>query len=182
MHVVNVHHRTFKVPCTQLGLLIDSLASSNDLLWPREAWPAMAFDRPLGVGAEGGHGPVRYTVCEYVAGRSIVFAFDAPAGFDGTHRFDVLPTAEGCELRHTLEMRAGWPAKLTWPLAFRPMHDALIEDAMAKAQAVVGEVPNAVPWSRGVRLLRRLVASGRTPRPQPLYHVATFAKGNPPST
>ncbi len=165
MKVTNVHFRNFRAPAAEVGALIDTLASANDLLWPREAWPAMAFDRPLGVEADGGHGPVRYSVVQYQPGRSIVFRFKAPAGFDGTHRFDVLPAPEGCELRHTLEMDARGTAVLSWPLVFRGLHDALVEDAMAKAQAMVGEEPTIVPWPAPVRLLRRLFSSGR-PRPQ----------------
>ncbi|WP_213434125.1 MULTISPECIES: hypothetical protein [Lysobacteraceae] len=175
VNVVNVHHRIFDAPAARVAALLDTLASDTDHIWPREAWPAMVFDRPLGVGAEGGHGPVRYAVCKYVPGNSVVFAFHAPAGFHGTHRFDVLRLPHGCELRHTLSMRAGWPAVVTWPLLFRPMHDALIEDALAKAQAGLGERPSVVPWSLYVRALRRLFSVGRAPRPQTSYDSASLA-------
>lgn len=165
MKVINVHFRKLRASQSDAGALIDTLASRDDRLWPFESWPAMAFDRPLGVGADGGHGPVRYSVEAYQPGRSIVFRFKAPAGFDGMHRFDVLPAAEGCELRHTLEMEARGPAVLSWPLIFRGLHDGLVEDAMAKAQAMLGEEPDIVSWPISVRLLRRLFSSGR-PRPQ----------------
>ncbi|UNO43730.1 DUF2867 domain-containing protein [Streptomyces sp. MST-110588] len=39
----------------------------------------MRFDRPLGVGAYGGHGPVRYRVSAYDPGRRIRFDFTSPA-------------------------------------------------------------------------------------------------------
>lgn len=120
----------------------------------------MKFDRPLSVGADGGHGPIHYTISEYVPGRSIVFRFKAPRGFDGTHRFDVIARPQGSELRHTLAMNVSWPASLTWPMVYRWLHDALIEDAMAKAQAQVGDSPVVAKWSLYVRFLRRIFGRG----------------------
>jgi hypothetical protein len=54
MQVLNVHERELQVGSAEVGALLDSLASENDRLWPRACWPAMRFDRPLGVGAVGG--------------------------------------------------------------------------------------------------------------------------------
>jgi hypothetical protein len=61
-------------------------------------------------------------------------------------------------LRHVLEMRITGPARLTWPLVFRPLHDALIEDSLDRAAASVGMPPTRRPWPPEVRLLRRLLA------------------------
>ena len=48
---------------------------------------------------------------------------------------------------------------LTWPLVFRPLHDALLEDALDKVAAVLaGEVWQRRRWSFTVRFLRRLLA------------------------
>lgn len=165
MRVLNVHARTLSVPPSDAGALLDTLASPDDRLWPAETWPAMRLDKPLGLDARGGHGPVRYSVAGYRRGRSVEFRFEAPAGFRGTHRFEVLDHPAGCELRHTLDMEAAWPAVLTWPLVYRSLHDALIEDALAKAQAMLGETPSIRPWSPYVRGLRWLLAGSRA-RPQ----------------
>lgn len=158
MHVLNVHSRTLSVRPAAAGALLDTLASPDDRLWPKETWPAMRLNRPLGPAARGGHGPVRYVVVDHQPGRCVEFRFEAPAGFRGTHRFEVLEHPAGCELRHTLDMNAEWPAVLTWPLVYRPLHDALIEDAMTKAQAMLGEAPQLLPWPLYVRFLRRLFA------------------------
>ena len=81
MQVRNVHERVFTLPLATVGALIDSLASRGDRLWPVKKWPPMRFDRPLAVGAVGGHGPVRYSVEKYLQGQMIVFRFSAPRGF-----------------------------------------------------------------------------------------------------
>lgn len=168
MLVTNVHTRQFSADqLPGLQAVLDTLSRRDDALWPREVWPAMRFDRPLSPGADGGHGPVRYTVEEYQAGRCVVFRFKAPRGFDGTHRFDVLRKGNEVELRHTLAMNTWGPALLTWPLVFHCMHDALLEDCMAKAQAALGDAPHIVEWPLSVRLLRFVLARGR-PRPQDL--------------
>jgi len=168
MDVRNVHERGLAAPASRVGPLLDSLASANDALWPGDRWPAMKFDRPLAVGAVGGHGPIGYTVEEYVPGRRVWFRFTAPRGFNGSHGFDLVPLDEGRTLlRHVLEMRTGGAASLTWPLVFRPLHDALLEDALDRAERSLGLLPRARSWSLWVRLLRRLLSGGRAgARPQ----------------
>lgn len=166
MKVLNVHERILAVPAERIGLLIDSLSSRHDALWPRQSWPRMEFDRSLEVGATGGHGPIRYFVESYTPSQRIVFRFTGPTGFNGHHRFEVLDIVGGdCVLRHTLEMTAHGPALLSWPLVFRPLHDALIEDSLAQAQASLGLLPKVLRWSRWVRVLRWFVSKGQA-RPQ----------------
>lgn len=157
MRVRNVHRRRLAASPAAAGALLDGLASPTDRLWPRDRWPAMRLDRPLGAGAAGGHGPIRYVVEEHRPGRLVRFRFTAPRGVVGTHRFEV-EGAEGggCELRHVMEIDAVGPARLSWPLVFRPLHDALLEDALDRAAVALGEAPVARPWSVRVRLLRWL--------------------------
>src|SRR5664280_1614566 len=76
--VNNRHQRTLSARPAVVGQLIDGLAGHEDRLWPTEQWPAMCLDRPLGVGARGGHGPVRYCVEAYTPGEAIRFRFEAP--------------------------------------------------------------------------------------------------------
>ena len=162
MNVLDIHERELPASPQQVGALIDSLSSRDDALWPRHCWPRMAFDRPLGVGAAGGHGPVRYVVDAYKPGQSIRFRFTGPRGFEGHHRLELVPnTARSSLLRHTIEMSARGSARLTWPLFFRPLHDALLEDALAVAQASLGQTPLVRPWSLRVRVLRWLMSRGR---------------------
>jgi len=168
MKVRNVHERVLDVPAFDPAVLLDGLASPDDALWPRHLWPAMKFDRPLQVGAVGGHGPIRYTVEEYEPGRRIRFRFTAPRGFHGTHAFSVERVDEGhARLRHILEMRTTGPALVSWPIVFRPLHDALVEDALDMAERRMGATPRPRGWSPWVRALRRMLARrrNRTPRP-----------------
>ena len=164
MKVLNVHQRELRATREAVGALIDSLTSSTDALWPRQSWPRMEFDRALAVGATGGHGPIRYFVEAYAPGRSIRFRFTAPEGFDGWHGYEVLETpGTRVALRHTLEMTARGPAILSWPLVFRPLHDALIEDSLATAEASLGRSPRLQRWSPWVRLLRWVSTGGKAP-------------------
>jgi len=162
MRVLNRHSRRCRVSPKVVGEILDTLASRADGLWPFERWPPMRLNGPLGVGRRGGHGPVRYAVESYDPGRQIVFRFSAPRGFHGTHSFSIEEEEGGCLLCHIIEMKvSGW-ALLSWPLAFRPLHDALLEDALDKVEAAVAgsewtrrELP---PW---VRLLRWALARRR---------------------
>ncbi|GAU66297.1 hypothetical protein SSP35_02_06700 [Streptomyces sp. NBRC 110611] len=157
MGVYNVHERVLPVPEAEAGLLIDGLSGSGDRLWPSGDWPPMLLDGPLAPGAAGGHGPVRYTVAAHVPGRWVRFTFSGPRGFDGFHEYTVHPLGpDRTLLRHTLAMRARGPARLTWPLAFRHFHDAVLEDSLDRAErACTGTVARPARWNRYVRLLRR---------------------------
>lgn len=153
--VRNVHSRTVG---DGAGALIDTLAGPDDRLWPGRPWPPLRLDRPLGVGAAGGHGPVGYTVEEYEPGRRVRFRFTAPRGFDGHHDF----RADGPELRHRIVMRVTGLARLTWPLFFRPLHDALLEEALDRASEATGAPYTPARRSPYVRLL---LAAGELARP-----------------
>ena len=161
--VRNVHERRLSTSRSQVGVLIDSLATDGDLLWPKESWPSMRFDRPLGRGASGGHGPIRYFIESYEPGVRVRFRFTGPRGFDGTHGFESLPLSDGSNLlRHTLEMKARGPAAVTWPLVYRPLHNALIEDSLTKAEKSLGQESKTRHWSLWVRVLRRVLRGGRS--------------------
>jgi len=165
--VLNVHERTLPAAPADVGGLIRSLSSEHDALWPRSRWPAMTFDRPLGLNAAGGHGPIRYVVQE-IQKDLIRFRFTAPKGFNGYHGFEVLPLSEReTILRHALDMNAEGLAVLSWPLLYRPLHDALIEDSLACAEESLGLQPQIRPWSPWVRFLRWLLSRARTRR-QPI--------------
>ena len=158
MRAVNIHERNFRCSPKQAAWLLDSLASPHDALWPLKHWPRMRLDKPLGPGATGGHGPIRYFVVAYEPGRKITFEFTSPRGFVGRHWFEVLGHgASGTTLRHTIDMSLVGSARLIWPVAIRPLHDALVEDALTNAQTALGEQATPVPWTPWVRLLRRAV-------------------------
>jgi len=166
MKVLNIHRRLVRGSRRDLGALIDSLGSPADRLWPRRNWPRLVLDRPLAVGAVGGHGPIGYVVDAYAPGNSVRCRFTAPKGFHGWHGFAVLDAAAGfCTLEHRLEMTTQGLARLSWPLLYGRLHDALIEDALSQAQVALGHEPDAVAWTAVVRVLRRLARRRSTHRP-----------------
>jgi hypothetical protein len=162
--VWNVHERVLDAPQAAVGALVDSLSSRDDRLWPHRRWPAMRLDRGLAVGSDGGHGPVRYAVARYEPGGLVAFAFAPAFPIAGEHRCEVLPgpVGETTLLRHVLEGKPhGW-LRLGWPLCFRWLHDALIEDAFDRAAADLAGTawqPRRLPLH--VRVLRRLLGGRR---------------------
>ncbi|MDS1269043.1 SRPBCC family protein [Lipingzhangella sp. LS1_29] len=164
--VTNEHRRMYPDGIDRVGALIDTLATTEDRLWPHETWPPMRLDGPLGPGARGGHGPIRYRVVDHQPSRTVRFRFDKPRGFRGYHTFVVEAHADdprNTVLRHTLSMRTTGLARLTWPLVYRPLHDALIEDSLDRAGRALGAAPERpARWSRYVRLLRWLLTRRRS--------------------
>ncbi|MEV6960605.1 SRPBCC family protein [Streptomyces sp. NPDC051207] len=159
MAVLNIHERALPASEEAVGALIDSLGGENDRLRPRD-WPPIHFERPLAVGVTGGHGPVRYVVSHYVPGRWARFTFTGPRGFQGFHEYAVEPLGENrAVLRNTLVLHARGVRWLGWLLFFRPLHDAMFEDALDRAeQAMAGHVARPATWSPYVRLLRATAA------------------------
>lgn len=149
----NVHQRYVQASAGTVGEVLDSLSAKQDRLWPRGQWPSMRLDGPLGVGASGGHGPVRYVVDGYERGRSVRFRFTGPSGFHGHHAFTISETADEANvlLRHELTMTVSGAARLMWPLFFRPLHDALIEESFDRVEAEVGNPPET-PAQRSLRV------------------------------
>lgn len=161
MSIVNRHHTPLPVARERAAVLIDALASRRDRLWPSACWPALRLDWPLMVAARGGHGPIGYVVEQYVPGQRVRFRFDKPQGFHGWHELRLEAVSEESSmLVHELVMRVSGSARLTWPLLYRPLHDALIEDAFAQARATFGQDPSPVLWSRRVRWLRSVLSLG----------------------
>lgn len=115
----------------------------------------MQFDKSLQAGARGGHGPIRYVVESFEPGRQVTFRFTAPKGFDGYHSFVIEETDTGqCLLKHVLEMQARGLAIPGWVFVFRPLHDALVEDSLNKAQKNLGVADQRSKWSAWVKFLR----------------------------
>lgn len=154
--VSNIHSRELRTSLAEAGRLIDNLASDQDCLWPKDVWPPMLLDRPLGVGAAGGHGPIGYVVEAYEPGRLVRFRFTHPEGLAGTHAFDLAEAGPGVvRLRHTVEAELSGGTRLTWPLAIRWLHDALTEDALDRAEAwTLGRPVQQRRWSPWVKFLK----------------------------
>ncbi|MFH8344404.1 DUF2867 domain-containing protein [Streptomyces sp. NPDC018045] len=163
--VRDVHTRTVQAPAETVGALLDRLAGDDDPLFPVPVWPAMRFDRPLGVGATGGHGFVRYRVTAYEPGRHIRCAF--PEG--GHHAIEVTPLDAGsCRVTHVLEDRLRGARLLAWPLAVRWLHATVVEEVLDNVErAATGTVRAPVRRSRWVRLLNRLLWERPTAVPVP---------------
>lgn len=162
MRAASFHERLIGAPLETVGTLIDTLASDDDRLWPHRTWPAMRFDRSLGVGADGGHAFIHYDVTAHQPGRSVTFRFKGPRGLTGTHRFDTTEAGDGTRLSHTIEGKVTWWFAPIWLTVVRPLHDALIEDALENAEReTTGPVAEPVRSSLWVRILRRVLGSRR---------------------
>jgi len=156
MEITNVHERTIDAPLEAAGPLVDGLAGPSDRLWPSDRWPAQRFDRPLSVGATGGHGPIRYVVDAYEPGRHVSYGFLPVTGLRGRHWLDVVSDGGGgVRFRHVVRAHAGPLGFLWWSLVVRWLHDALIEDAFDRAEReLTGRVVDPARWSLWVRALR----------------------------
>ncbi|HBV96084.1 MAG: hypothetical protein JL50_05590 [Peptococcaceae bacterium BICA1-7] len=161
MVIKNIHTRELNCSISQASCLIDRLASKDEILWPVQYWPPMKLDRPLGVGASGGHGPIGYVVEEYRPGTYLRFRFTRPPEFMGIHAFAMEELSPArVRIRHVIDMEvkgAGW---FTWCFAVRWLHDALIEDAFDRAEEYLESRPaRQRKWSWLVLLLRWLMSA-----------------------
>lgn len=156
--VMNVHTRELNCSMSQASCLIDRLASKDEILWPVQSWPPMKLDRPLGVGAAGGHASGEYVVEEYRPGTYVRFRFTRPTGFIGSHVFKIEEISpERVRISHVINMKVKGSGRFAWCFA-RCLHDALIEDAFDRAEEYLESRPvRQRKWSLQVRLLRWLM-------------------------
>ncbi len=152
--VIIRHALLLPVEPARAGALLDSLGSTEDRLWPSESWPAQWLDRRIGVGARGGHGPVRYVVDLYQPGCRVRYRFLRPRGIRGWHEYTVDPTEHGARITHTYAARHRGMVRIIWPVALRPLHDAATLDSLVKAQRELGLPAPPVRRGRWVQLLR----------------------------
>ncbi|WP_109471689.1 hypothetical protein [Ornithinimicrobium cavernae] len=164
----NVHRRTIDASADAVGAHLDALGGPEDRWWPSRNWPPMILDRPLQVGADGGHGPIRYHVTGHEPGRRVRFAFHARTGLVGWHEFTVTPAGrQRCSVRHEVGARATGRMRVLVPLVVRSLHDAVLEDLLDNAERVAtGRVRHPARWSLWVRVLHRLTVAGRRTSPR----------------
>jgi len=135
--------------------LFGTLATKEDQVWPYEKWPRMKFEDGLQKGAKGGHGPIRYSVDKYEPNELIQFKFSKPKGFNGIHRFEISGIENTkTELKHTIEMTTSGIGTLTWIIAIRWLHDALVEDAFDKVEKYFTREKKSTEWNLWVKILR----------------------------
>ncbi len=149
----NVHQRRFAADpgsLDELGRLLDALGGPDDRLWPHRRWPAMVVPRPITIGSAAGHADVRYFVDEYRPGEALWFRFDPSCGLEGRHGLTVEPHDDGTvALTHVLEGRAVGSGRVQWPLMIRAMHDALVEELLDNAEALLpGAAVQPAPHDR----------------------------------
>lgn len=165
MKIASLRERNFFASADSVGRVLDTLSSQDDKLWPCENWPPMVLDAAMGPGASGGHAFVRYKVEEYKPGGRVVFRFDGTgltAGFDGRHYFEVVSRNRHVILRHTIDADGDFKTWLKWKLLIEPLHDALLEDALDKAERNLhGRVSKPARWSLRVKMLRQIAAKKR---------------------
>jgi uncharacterized protein DUF2867 len=141
MRVHNVHERILEAPPAAVGALLDGVGGPHDALWPSPEWAPMWLEGPPAIGVAGGHGPLRYRITDYVAGRRIVFTLDPGQGLSGWHGFEVAPRGPGAVLRHTVEARACGRMRAVWPCVVRPVHDGIVEQVLDRAEISLGTGP-----------------------------------------
>ncbi len=165
MKIDSLHERHFKTGADVVGNIMDTLSGPEDQIWPGETWPPMRFNKRLATGAKGGHGVVRYEVEEYSPGRRVVFRFDGTgltAGFDGRHYFEVIPRNGHVILRHMIDAEGDFKTWLKWKLVIEPLHDALLEDALDRAEMALNDsVARPARWNFRVKILRKILAKKR---------------------
>jgi hypothetical protein len=167
--VRNVHERLVQAPLDEVGPLLDTLGGPGDRIWPSPAWPPMVLDRPVAVGAAGGHASFRYRVTRHEPGRLVEFTADPGQFLQGTHTFTAEPAGPTATvLRHVLDARVSGPMRPAWPLAVRWLHDAVVEEIFDNAERAVGHEParpaRRSPW---VRFLQSCTAERAVPTAVP---------------
>ena len=140
--ISNVHQRLLPGPMAEVGRLLDAIAEPGNALWPSSPWPAIVLDRPLGPGARGGHGPIRYVCRNHQPGRRAEFEFLPPTPVRGTHALELIDHPDGVLLQHTLIGEpAGVAGLLAWTVVFHALHDACLEELLDRAETALGQSP-----------------------------------------
>jgi hypothetical protein len=135
------HARELSAPREAAAALLDH----PERMWPTDRWPAFRPD---------GFGFLRHELAEHRPGERIVYRITGPRGLSGEHGWTLEPREDVAVLRHTVDASCRGLMQLGWPLVVQPIHAAVHEDALDRAETLVGGTPAGHPWSRRVRVLR----------------------------
>ena len=156
--ISNVHVREIAAPAEAVGEILATLGSADDRLWATDLWVAtpVVLDHPLRVGANGGHGSIRYSVVEYEDSRRIVFEFSPDGGLSGRHGFELEALApDRCRLRHFLEAETSRWMRPIVPILIA-YHDAMVETAFDRAELeATGSLQRRTHIPRWLRVVNR---------------------------
>ncbi len=158
MKVINIHTRIINQPKKVISELLTTLATKDDLIWPKENWPAIRFKNGINLNTKGGHGPIKYTIEEYNLEKIIQFRFTKPKGFLGIHKFELKELNNSqTEIKHIIDINTNFRATLNWIFIIRPLHDALIEDAFDKLENNFSSNKKKAKWSFWVKFIRKIM-------------------------
>ncbi len=153
--VINIHKRVIHQPKEKIFELFRTLATDNDKILSGK-WSPMILNKGKTTGSKGGHGPIRYTVVEYIPNNYIRFKFTQPEGFNGTHYFKIIELEENkTEIKHCIEMSTTGTAIFTWSIVIHWLHNAFIEDAFDKVENHFLTEKKKTEWNVWVKILRR---------------------------
>lgn len=120
----------------------------------------MFLDNGLKIKSNGGHGPIGYYVQQYEYGKAVEFCFTKPEEFVGLHKFEIIELSpEKTGLKHTIEIKVNLKGLLTWYIAVKWLHDALLEDCLDKVHNQHNEPKINTPHSFLVKTLRKILGS-----------------------
>jgi hypothetical protein len=157
MHIIDEHTRVLPAPPADVWPLILCLGGAQDRLWPTVDWPPLRLEQPLQLGSQGAHGDVKHRVIRIEEGRCLELAFvveGAPGYIGGTHRFELVPLANGTSFTHVLEADLRFVSFLLCKALIIPVHAAIIEELLDNAEGVTaGEVKAPFQRSWWVRKL-----------------------------
>jgi hypothetical protein len=122
-----------------------SLLDHPERMWPADRWPAFRPD---------GFGFLRHELVEHLPGERIVYKITGPRGLSGVHGWTLEVSDDTAVLRHSVDAECRGLMQLGWPLVVQPIHAAVHEDVLDRADSVLGGMPAGHPWSRRVRMLR----------------------------
>ena len=158
MQVLNIHRRSISHSFENVSEVFNSLATKNDKLWPKQ-WPPMVFKDGKVVGSYGGHGPIKYNIRKYIPGSLIEFNFIKPHGFDGIHRLEIIKVDnQNTEIKHCIDMQTRGTGTFIWIFVVKPLHNALIEDALDKLESHFTNKVKKTPWNLWVHFLRKVLS------------------------
>jgi hypothetical protein len=136
-------------------VIFETLATTKDLVWPYENWPAIKFKEGLKIGNKGGHGRIRFTIVGFEVGKFIKFKFNKPDGFNGIHTLRIKSIESNkTEISHEIQMQTSFKATFLWIFIIKWLHDALIEEAFDKVENQFSAEKKVTKYNAWVNYLR----------------------------
>lgn len=146
MRTRSEHVRSIARSPAEVFAALERVGTEDDSLWPAPSIPFERTPGPLRIGeTRERHGIIRAVLDELDENRRMIWRCNQ-SFLKGTHGFEIVETAMGCDVAHVLDAELAWWFVPAWIVKVRGVHDWIVERLLDGLEALDRTPTSTEPW------------------------------------